>query len=330
VNHTTKPADSHHPTVREDLVGGTDTTRASRLLFRTAPERARVQPSKGHVISAFRYFFSLEVHVYASSIAANALLSFFPFTLMVLTVCQRWLHWEGAFQVAIQLLRANLPTGADFVVRNLIVLVAGHRRLQVISVAMLLFTASGIFLPLETALNKVWRIEQNRSYLRNQAVSLLLTLTVGLLALLSILVVAGAQRLLGMPVGWMNTDSRAALVWRVLLEAVLLPGIVGVYFVTYYALPNGKVPAWPVFSAALAAGLVTEIGKFVYHITLPLFQFRQVYGPFALSVTLLFWAFLGALVLLSGAHLSARIYLAHTDLQPPRENAVPRGSRTLS
>lgn len=319
MDHTTKPMESHPSEAAARRVGWTDASGPSGLSLQAAPDGARLRQRKEHVVSTFRYLFSLEVHVYASSIAANALLSFFPFTLMVLTVCQRWLHWERGFEVAIQLLRANLPVGADFVVRNLTVLAQGHRRLQVISVAMLLFTASGIFLPLETALNKVWRIDRNRSYLRNQAVSFLLTLGVGLLAFLSILAIAGGQRLAGMPAGWMSADGRAAMVWRGLLELVLLLCIVGIFFVTYYVLPNGNVPAGPVFSAALAAGLVTEAGKFVYHVTLPLFRFREVYGPFALSVTLLFWAFLGALVLLSGAHLSARMYFGRASLQPPRE-----------
>ncbi len=53
-------------------------------------------------------------------------------------------------------------------------------------------------------------------------------------------------------------------------------------------------------------GVIMEILKFVYIETLPLFRFREVYGPFALSVTLLFWAFVGALVMLLGAHLSAQ------------------------
>jgi len=267
-------------------------------------------------VSIVRYLFDPEAHVHASSIAASVLLSFFPFTLIILTVCRRWLHWEGAFQVTLQLLRANLPTGADFVVRNLVVLAQGHRRLQVMSVAVLLFTASGIFLPLESALNKVWGIEKNRSYVHNQAVSLLLTLTFSLMVLSSILMIAGCAWLAGVPAGWMSTHGLAAVIWRSSLEAVLFPCTVAVYFVTYYVLPNGQVPAGPVFSAALAAGLVTEAGKFIYHVTLPLFKFREVYGPFALSVTLLFWAFLGALVLLSGAHLSARIYFRHRVVRP--------------
>jgi uncharacterized BrkB/YihY/UPF0761 family membrane protein len=36
-----------------------------------------------------------------------------------------------------------------------------------------------------------------------------------------------------------------------------------------------------------------------------------VYGPFALSVTLLFWAYAGAMILLFGAHLSAHTFVAH-------------------
>jgi YihY family inner membrane protein len=278
-----------------------------------------------------RYLLNPEAHVHASSIAANALLSFFPFILIILTVCRRWLHWEGAFQVTLQLLRANLPTGADFVVRNLMILAQGHRRLQVMSVVALLFTASGIFLPLETTLNKAWGIEQNRSYLHNQALSFLLTLTVGLLALSSILMIAGGEWLAGVPAGSMSTDAVTAVIWRGLLEAVLFPCTVGVYFLTYYVLPNGKVPAGPVFLAAFSAGLVTEAGKFVYHITLPSFKFREVYGPFALSVTLLFWAFMGALVLLAGAHLSARVHFRdRAGLRPVAGGLAPTVSDPLN
>jgi len=321
--------ESHPPLSSPYRIALTEGSGPSEPPSAAAPDG--VGRARDHLLSTFRYLFSPEVHVYASSIAANTLLSFFPFTLIMLTVCQRWLHWEGAFQVTLQLLRANLPTSADFVVRNLLVLVRGHRRLQAMSIAMLLFTASGIFRPLEIALNKVWSIEQNRSYFHNQVVSLLLTLVVSLLALSAILVIADAESLAKVPGGLTFTGGLAATIWRGLLEVVLLPCMIGIFFLTYYVLPNGKVPAGPLFSAALVAGLVTEAGKFVYHVTLPLFKFREVYGPFALSVTLLFWAFLGALVLLSGAHLSARIYFHNrTGPQPARRKSVPTGSGILN
>jgi membrane protein/epoxyqueuosine reductase len=36
-----------------------------------------------------------------------------------------------------------------------------------------------------------------------------------------------------------------------------------------------------------------------------------VYGPFALSVSMMFWAFLSGLLLLAGANLSAEEHLQH-------------------
>ena len=43
----------------------------------------------------------------------------------------------------------------------------------------------------------------------------------------------------------------------------------------------------------------------LYIFALPLLDFKEVYGPFAISVSLMFWAFISGLLLLGGAHLSA-------------------------
>jgi len=258
----------------------------------------RLRPSLG-------YLFTPEIHVYASSIAANALLSFFPFTMILLTVCRRWLHWEGAYQVILAQLRANLPTGADFVIRNLMAMVGAKHRLQAISVITLFFTSSGIFLPLEIALNKVWGFSQSRSFLRNQGASFALAVVSGGLALASILLAAEAERYAHV-LEALPPHLLSSLVSRILLEAIAVPTVIIIYFIIFYFLPNGKVPARWVLPGAVVAGVLTELGKFVYLASLPLFGFREVYGPFTLSVTLFFWAFVGALIMLWGAYISHR------------------------
>jgi len=58
---------------------------------------------------------------------------------------------------------------------------------------MLAISSTGIFLPLEVALNKVWGIEKNRSYLMNQLIALVLAFACGSLAMLSIGLTAGNQ-----------------------------------------------------------------------------------------------------------------------------------------
>jgi len=99
------------------------------------------------LVPSLRYLSATEVHAYAFSIAANVYLSFFPFTLLLLTVCRRWLRWESAYSVILELLRIHLPRGADSIIGNLSQLAQGRPRLQLISVLMLFFTSSGVFLP---------------------------------------------------------------------------------------------------------------------------------------------------------------------------------------
>ncbi|MGA2987019.1 MAG: YihY/virulence factor BrkB family protein [Terriglobia bacterium] len=280
------------------------------------------------LLSSIRYLFQTEVHAYAFSIAANAYLSFFPFTLILLAICRRWLHWVKAYEMILQLLRVHLPTGSESVIRNLEMVVLGRPRLQFVSVLMLLFTSSGVFLPLEIALNKVWGFRTNRSFLRNQGMSFVLALVSGVLALVFILTITPVQAALSFSMGWITPQGILTTVSRAVLEVASVPLVVSIYFVIYYLLPNGKVPVARVLPAAIATGILTELGEFLYSRTLPMFRFREVYGPYALSVTLLFWAYAGAMILLFGAHLSAHGFILNEDMQvTPAPNGVGTNGR---
>jgi YihY family inner membrane protein len=259
----------------------------------------------GRALPSLRYLSATEVHAHAFSIAANMYLSFFPFTLLLLTVCRRWLRWESAYRVILKLLRIHLPVGADSIVRSLSQLVQARSRLQLISVVVLFFTSSGVFLPLEVALNQVWGIRSNRSFLKNQAMSFFLAVTTGLMAFLSILLSTAAQWLLNLTLGWIPSPALFAAVFRSVMEMLSVPVAVWICFVIYFFLPNGPVPVIRVLPAAMIGGVLIEVGKLIYIQTLPLFRFREVYGPYAVSATLLFWAYAAALILLFGAHLGA-------------------------
>ena len=247
------------------------------------------------------YLLTTEVHTYAFSVAANAILSFFPFIVLLLTLVRKVFRSPAMSDVVINLLRDFLPTGQEFIVRNLNALVNAREGVQVMSLAILLFTSTGVFLPLEVALNKVWRIEKNRSYLGNQIVSLGLGFAVGVLALLSVALTAGNIALV--------QAAFAGAIGRTIAFAIMkvfaVTASIGIFFLIYWLLPNAKIPARAVLPAAAAAGILWEVGKYLYIVALPWLDFKEVYGPFAISVTLMFWAFLSGLILLAGAHLSA-------------------------
>ena len=246
-----------------------------------------------------------EVHTFAFSVAANAILSFFPFVLLLLMLIRRVFHSPAMYEVVVQLLRDNLPAGQDFVIRNLNALVGARHRTQVVSLLILLVTSTGIFMPLEVALNRVWRFRNNRSYLGNQLISLGLAFCCGVLALLSIGLSAGNVVLLK-TLTFNHEFFAARLLGFLTMKVFAIAASIAIFFLIYWLLPNGKVPARVVLPAAVVMGLLSEVLKYFYILALPRLNFQEVYGPFALSVSLMFWAFLSGLLLLTGAHLSAQ------------------------
>ncbi len=250
-----------------------------------------------------KYLTRTDVHTFAFSVAANAILSFFPFVLLMLTLSRKTFHSERMFEVIFSLLRDYLPTAQEYIVRNLRALVSSrHKASQIYSIGILLITSTGVFLPLEVALNKVWGFPKNRSYLGNQLIALGLAFACGLLALLSVAMTAGNQALLG---HFMGENFLTMVIDFAVMKTLAILSSIAAFFLIYWLLPNGKVSPKAVLPAAFVAGLLMELVKYAYVFTLPWLNFQEVYGPFAVSVTLIFWAFLAGLLLLGGAHLSA-------------------------
>jgi membrane protein len=255
-----------------------------------------------HAWKTGKYLTETEVHTYAFSVAANAILSFFPAIVLLLTMTTRVFHSQTMYDVVLQMLRDYLPSNQDFIIKNLRAM-ASHQKVQIFSLVMLAISSTGIFLPLEVALNKVWGIEKNRSYLMNQLIALVLAFACGSLAMLSIGLTAGNQNVAARFVGSQNFIFTGIAYGS--MKACAMLASICIFFVIYWVLPNGKVPARAVLPAAMITGVLFEVLKNIYVFALPYLDFQEVYGPFYISVTLIFWAFLSGLLLLGGAYLSA-------------------------
>jgi membrane protein len=276
--------------------------------------RSRSTGNFGLILSTVRYLMRTEVHTFAFSVAANAILSFFPFVLLLMTLIRRVFHSPVMYEVVLQLLRDYLPAGQDFVIRNLNALVGARHQAQLASLAILLITSTGIFLPLEVALNRIWSFQENRSYLGNQLISLGLAFWCGLLALLSIGMTAGNVALMEFVLHGHGTII-VRMVGFLMMKVFAIGASIAIFFLIYWILPNGKVPARAVLPTAIIMGLLFEALKYGYILALPRLNFAEVYGPFSLSVSLMFWAFLSGLLLLTGAHLSAQSHVLRKRLR---------------
>lgn len=260
---------------------------------------------RGALLSTARYLMRTEVHTFAFSVAANAILSFIPFVMLLMTLIRRVFRSPAMYEVVVQLLRDYLPAGQEFVIRNLNAMVGARHQAQIVSLLILLVTSTGIFLPLEVALNRIWGFPENRSYVGNQMISLGLAFWCGALALLSVGMSAGNVELMEFLFRG-HGSIVVGLVGFLVMKVFAIAASIAIFFLIYWLLPNGKVPVRSVVPTAVVMGLSFEALKYAYILALPWLNFAEVYGPFSLSVTLMFWAFLSGLLLLTGAHLSAQ------------------------
>jgi len=258
------------------------------------------------------YWMETEVHVYSFSIAANVLLSFFPLLIVILSACRYFLGWHGAVGAVGFVLDDYFPDSmVAFINRNLTVAVESRGSLQVLSLFLLLFTANGVFEPMEIAFNRVWGIPKNRSFLRNQLVSLGLIFVCGSLGLASTV-------LTGINLKQLGTASLFSRIPEVVIfKMAAVPLSILMLFLIYWLLPNRRIPWRSVLPQAILVGLALEVLKYLNLLTWPLFSKKLMaeYGPFYRSVTIILWSFLGAMVILAGAEWAAR------RARPPAEAA---------
>jgi YihY family inner membrane protein len=281
-----------------------------------------VVPASGawpQVVALAKYMTRTEVHTYAFSVAANVILSLCPFIVMMLTISRLLVQPKVIWPVVSEVVAAFLPSNQDFIMRNMQLLVHPHGSMQVYSVVMLLISSTGVFLPLEVALNGVWGVTKNRSYLHNQVVSLGLAFGVGVLALASIAATAAQKSVLTL-IFFGHVDN---IVFKFLeggaIRVCTLVVSILIFFLIYWILPNRRVPARAVLPTAIVIGVLWEAAKYLYVLALPRLDFQSVYGPFQVSVGLMIWAFLSGLLLLAGAHFSATRYALSAARKDERE-----------
>ena len=249
------------------------------------------------------YLLDSEVHTFAFSVAANAILSFIPFIVLLYTLSHSVFHSPMMVTTVDEMVHYFMPSNQEFVAANLAG-AASRQGVQVFSLIMILVACTGIFLPLEVALNQAWGVTKSRNYLANQVVAFgLATLMVGL-GMASILVNAAARAVLT-DIMFQHIDNFVfqSLTFLILAASTGVASIL-FFFSIYWLLPNRKVPWRPVMRTAVITGVVWLVAKYVFMAVLPHLHLKDLYGAFYVSVGLLFWAYASGLIMFAGAQFS--------------------------
>lgn len=256
-------------------------------------------------------FFKDDSPMIAASIAYYCLLSVFPLLLLLLALGGLFIRqYDLSGEIAIVLQR-YLPIKANFIMINLVQIEKAFGRVGIISMLILLWSSSGVFHPLEKALNRAWEIEERRTWWQRQLLALELAILLGLLVFLTVGLAGAHAYLHDRMLTWAALHAAPALtdfVFHASFTAITFAVTLAVFLLLFQRLPNRTLKFREVMPSALLTALFWEGARSLFTILLPFFNYRHVYGSIGAMVALMTWLYISSAVMLFGAHVSHGLY----------------------
>ena len=162
------------------------------------------------------------------------------------------------------------------------------------------------------ALNQAWGVTKSRNYLQNQVIAFGLAIIMVVLGMGSILLNTAVRGVLSFFFVHQTNikffDTLLDFTYKgtsfILLTATTGLASILFFFSIYWLLPNRKVPWRSVLRTSVYTAVVWLAARYVFVLVLPHLDLPALYGPFFISVGLLFWAYVSGLILFAGAQFS--------------------------
>ncbi len=244
---------------------------------------------------------------HAASIAYYALLSFFPFLLLVLSVVGSITDNENDRLAILTFVFRYFPTKLDFVDTQLAAFTANRVQLGVAGALALIWASLGVFGAITSGVNEAWGVERQRSFWKHRLVSFLMLVAGGGVLVVALLLVSAVEVAQGSAFGAMIARFEWMSVLQTLtfnyLATVLLIIAVGLVF---YFIPNAKTRFRDVWVGAALTGVLWRIAfdGFAWYIARNK-SMTMIHGSIAAVVVFLLWVYVSAIILMSGVEFTA-------------------------
>lgn len=195
-----------------------------------------------------------------------------------------------------------------------------------VGVLTLIVTASGVFGEMQTALNKIWKVEPKAAsfstLVRARAASLGLVGALGFILLVSLAATAaisvlGDRITASLPLG--------AVLLQVINVVVSLALITFLFAAIYKVLPDRTLQWRDVLFGAFATAILFTVGKTLIGLYLGSSQVASSYGAASGLFIVLLWVFYSSIIFLFGAELTRAYSVRHgsrTDLKRAVEEDI--------
>ena len=258
---------------------------------------------------------------HAASIAYYALLSFFPFLLLVFSMLGSITDNEDDRLAVLTFVFRYFPTKLDFVSNQLQALNENHVRLGVAGALALIWASLGVFGAITSAVNEAWGVERQRSFWKHRLVSFLMLVAAGGVMIVALLFVLAVEVAQGSSFGLMLSRFHWMAVLQTLtfdyMATVLLIIAIGLVF---YFIPNAKTRFRDVWVGAALTGMLWRIAfsGFAWYVARNK-SMTMIHGSIAAVVVFLLWVYVSSIILMYGVEFTA----AYARLRRRRPDDMP-------
>jgi YihY family inner membrane protein len=287
--------------------------------------KRRWQRMREVLTKALVNFFKEDSLAASAGIAYHSLLCVFPFLLLLISLGGFYIKRHELTGQLTLVLQRYLPMKPDFIMRNLAGVSRAYGRVGFVSLLLLLWSSSGIFLPLEKALNRAWEVRKGRSWGRRHLLALEMALAIGFLFLLSS-AAAGANVYLHHRLGRGGHSFSSTLVvfgYDVLALCVMFGLTLTMFVVLFKFLPGRPLHFRQVLPSALLTAIFWEGARSLFTLLLPVFNYGHIYGSIGVVIALMTWAYISSAVTLFGAQVSCALYGTLATTGPAPETPAP-------
>ena len=267
----------------------------------------------------------------SAALAYYFFLAIFPGMLFLLTIFGLVVgNHPSVQQTLMRYLAGMMPGQANQLLQRVIQETALHAAgwLLIVGILGALWSASSGFSSLVTALNVVYGVKEGRPWWKARAISVGLTIVVGVLVLLAIL-----ATVIG---GWIATQVGGAIglsgpvqeLWRIAQYVVAFLFVVLAFAVLYRWGPDVKNAKWQWITPGAAVGVLLWIAASIgLRIYLHFFNsYAKTYGSVGAVIILMLWFYITGLAMLIGGEINSEI--EHAAAEHGRADAKARGEKS--
>lgn len=277
-------------------------------------------PWRSIVSHTFHQFDENDLFTSAAAMSYFGLMALFPALLLLLAIGNQITAATELLTRAVEV----YPGSGKFLRETIRSLSTVSKGVVVTCVIVVLWAGSWVFAVIERALNRIWGAT-SRTFWHGRA------LTIGMIGIIGVLL-ASSVMITSLVVALREIAGRlsprqiarypillsvGSAFWQLIFAILSLLVTVVLFVIIYRFMPKAEVTLRDTLPGAILAGLLWEVAKYVFALSVNYFHYDQIYGSVGAVVAVLTWSYFSSLILLFGAQLTAVFHREHPHFPSP-------------